>query len=119
MPELRNEPSLRDVKNLPFCYLCGNGFNGKAGQEPGSRSAEKHLRVQGPRVALDPSDTSRNCNKAQSGYNEVAGQLFATIHGKYPEPDRVRLDVRVAEGGVARNSWRVGFWCQPSQGHRA
>ena len=37
------------------------------------------------------------CNRAQSDYDEIVGQLVAAIHGKYPKPANMKLDVQVAE----------------------
>ena len=98
MPELSTQVAFRPVQSLAFCYLCGEGF---------SEHAEKTRDHIPPKSIFAPEDrepplilpTHRNCNEAQSGYDEVVGQLIAAIHGKYPEPDRRRLNVQVAERG--------------------
>lgn len=94
MPELRTQADFRGVRSLDFCYLCGKGFTGRYDK------TRDHVP---PRAIFAGDDrepalilpTHRCCNEGQSGYDEVIGQLVSVIHGKYPSPDNMRLDIRV------------------------
>lgn len=109
MPELSTQVALRSVQNLPFCYLCGEVFSGNV-EKTRDHVPPKSIFSAGDRVAPLILPTHRNCNEAQSGYDEVVGQLIAAIHGKYPDPDRRRLDVKVAErtDTGTHSAWIVG-----------
>lgn len=109
MPVISTQSDLRSVQKLPFCYLCGNAF---------IEEADKTRDHVPPRAIFATSDrgcplilpTHEKCNGAQSGYDEVVGQLIAAIHGKYPEPANVRLDVTVVEDATTgtQSAWLSG-----------
>jgi hypothetical protein len=109
MFELSTQIDLRSVQKLPFCYLCGDTF---------TQEAEKTRDHVPPKSIFAAADRDRplilpthlHCNGAQSGYDEIVGQLIAAIHGKYPEPARMRLDVEVAEDANtgAQSAWLTG-----------
>ncbi len=109
MPELSTQVALRPLQSLPFCYLCGEGFSENA-EKTRDHIPPKSIFALEDRGAPLILPTHRNCNEAQSRYDEVVGQLIAPIHGKYPEPDRRRLDVQVAENAdtETHSAWVVG-----------
>ena len=109
MPELFTQRDLRSVQNLPFCYLCGNAFGQKA-ETTRDHVPPKSIFATADRVPPLVLPTHRHCNEAQSGYDEIVGQVIAAIHGKYPEPARVRLDVQVAEdaNNGGQSAWLSG-----------
>lgn len=106
MPQLCTHKDFQAVGKLPFCYLCGKTFTGKFGKNrdhvpPRSIFASQDYR---PPLILP---THASCNGAQSAYDEIVGQLIAVIHGKYPDPARMRLDVQVNEDPItgAHSAW--------------
>jgi hypothetical protein len=109
MPELSAQGDLRSVQKLPFCYLCGNAFGHKS-ERTRDHVPPKSIFATADRVRPLILPTHRHCNEAQSGYDEIVGQLIAAIHGKYPEPARMRLDVQVAEDAntAAQSAWLTG-----------
>lgn len=111
MPELSTQSDFQSLRNLPFCYLCGKAFTEE------SRKTRNRDHVP-PKSIFASSDrnyplilpTHPKCNEDQSDYDEVVGQLIAAIHGKYPKPTNMRLDVDVAEDTTtgAQSAWLNG-----------
>jgi hypothetical protein len=109
MPELSTQNDFRSVQKLPFCYLCGKTF---------SEGAEKDRDHVPPKSIFATEDrdpplilpTHPCCNRAQSDYDEIVGQLIAAIHGKYPKPANMKLNVQVAESADtgAQSAWLSG-----------
>jgi len=114
MPEVSTQTELRSAQKLPFCYLCGNNF---------TQAAEKTRDHVPPKSIFATEDrdpplilpTHLRCNGAQSDYDEIVGQLVAAIHGKYPEPTNMKLDVQVAEDA---NTGAQSAWLSGSNLHR-
>lgn len=114
MPELSTQKELRSVQKLPFCYLCGKTF---------TEGAEKDRDHVPPKSIFATEDrdpplilpTHLDCNRAQSDYDEIVGQLVAAIHGKYPEPANMKLNVQVAESS---NTGAHSAWLSDTNLHR-
>lgn len=108
MPELFTQTELRSIQKLPFCYLCGSALT----QETTTRDHVPPKSI----FATEDRDwplilpSHLDCNGAQSGYDEIVGQLVAAIHGKYPEPANMKLNVQVAESANtgAQSAWVSG-----------
>lgn len=92
MPSLLTEHALKRAARLPFCYLCGHPFreNDQTNRDHVPPSAIFAQRDQAPPLILR---THAACNQANSASDEQIGQLVAVMHGKYPDVDRLRLDL--------------------------
>lgn len=98
---LDNQRVMRDVGNLPFCYLCGNGF-GRA-----EKPNRDHLPPSGLFAVVDRDfplilPTHRTCNVKQSPHDQVIGQLVGVIHGRRPDPKHKKF--RVSTGRFENGS---------------
>lgn len=109
MPELTTQNDFRCVQELPFCYLCGNVFSKEVEQDRDHVPPRSIFATQDRDVPLI-LPTHPHCNRAQSDYDEIVGQLVAAIHGKYPKPTNMKLDVQVAECADtgAQSAWLSG-----------
>jgi hypothetical protein len=92
MIELRTQRDLRAVQNLDFCCICGKPFG------PGDRPTRQHVPPKAIFADVDRTPplilpAHEKCNNAQSPLDAVIGQLVATLHGKYPASQEVKLDV--------------------------
>jgi hypothetical protein len=98
MSELCTQQALQTIQKLPFCYLCGKGFTGK------TRKNRDHVPPKSIFASKDRETplilpTHPKCNEARSDDDEIVGQLVAAFHGKYAKSEKMKLDVRVVEGG--------------------
>jgi hypothetical protein len=114
--------SLRELRDLPFCYLCGRRF------EAGSILNRDHIP---PKSMFKQSDrlsplimpTHETCNNDRAGEDELVSQLVAVLHGKRPGSDKLKRNLSIftpktgkpviGMGGVALSSiiwrWVQGF----------
>jgi hypothetical protein len=104
MPSLTTQKELQSIQKLGFCYFCGEPFD----NEDKSDINRDHVP---PRALFAKPDRTcplilpshEECNSSQSQVDEVVGQLVSVLHGRYPTPRNVRLDVDVIvpqPGGV-------------------
>lgn len=92
MVEIRSQAELRLARKIGFCCLCGAQFEGV------DEVTRQHIP---PKTIFAESDRNPplilpahlKCNGDQSSLDTVIGQLVATLHGKYPEPADVKLEV--------------------------
>jgi hypothetical protein len=98
MPQVCTQTARRAVRSLPFCYLCGEGFGGRATKNR-DHVPPKSIFASADRGTPLILPTHVKCNVAESDYDEIIGQLIAPIHGKYPKPNRMKLDVHIVETG--------------------
>jgi hypothetical protein len=82
MGELKTQSDLRAVRNLPFCYLCGEPF--------GPSDASNHDHVP-PKAIFATKDrqplklkTHESCNSRHSMTDEKIGQLISLQRQKFP-----------------------------------
>ncbi len=92
MPIIESQAGLRACQNLPFCYLCGELF----------QDDDKTTRDHVPPKSIFAASHRTNplilrvheaCNQRESIGDEVLGQLVAVLHKKYPERDRMKLNL--------------------------
>lgn len=95
MPALVTQKDLRECRHLPFCYLCGRTFEGKA------RITKDHVlpraifaKIHRDNPLILPAH--QGCNENQSGDDEKVSQLLSALHGKYIDPRRLRVEFDVA-----------------------
>lgn len=114
MPELLTQKDCRSVRDLPFCYLCGQGFSH---QQP---ATDDHVP---PTSIFAKSDRNwplilsahESCNNDQAGYDEVIGQLVALLHRKVPSREHNRLNVQVCKDSITDipMAWLHGVAIRP------
>ncbi len=102
MPKLCTQHTLQTVQKLSFCYLCGKGFDGRADQTR-DHVPPRSIFASQDRITPLILPTHPKCNEARSSDDEIIGQLVAAFHGKYPKPEKMRLDVRVVETANTRS----------------
>jgi hypothetical protein len=94
MPEIVTQKDLRAAHSMPFCYLCGKPF------APGDERTKDHVP---PKALFAVEDRSPplilpvhpTCNGAESGRDELIGQLVACLRGDHPREERLRLSVHL------------------------
>ncbi len=104
MVSLTTQKEAREVRNLPFCYLCGNAF------EDGVSINHDHVP---PESIFDRADRNfplklviheEQCHRPMNLDDEVLGQLVALIHGKQPSEknDKLKIDIyqRLDSGSI-------------------
>lgn len=98
MPSITNRNELRKARSLDFCYLCGREFEGSEEKTRDHVPPKKlfHKSDRDPPLILPAHES---CNKERSIEDEVLGQLVSVIHGTYPRPERVRLNIDVFTQG--------------------
>jgi hypothetical protein len=98
MVSLITQQQLRQVQNLPFCYLCGSAF------EPDDRVNRDHVPAQAVFSKRDRQSplwlpTHVACNKSHEQIDEKIGQLIALRDGRVPsrrEHRRLKFSVSPA-----------------------
>ena len=94
MVELLNQKNFRNVRNLPFCYLCGKTFNADDCVNRDHLPPESIFASEHREPLLLP--THLKCNKAHELTDEKIGQLIALRYGKVPShPKHRRLKFTV------------------------
>lgn len=96
MPQLTTENELSAVRRLPFCYICGNGFDEHT-MKTRDHVPPKSIFASQDRGTPLILPTHRQCNEAQSSHDEIIGQLISAIHGKRPSPENLKLDVHLVQ----------------------
>src|SRR5262245_64409210 len=91
---LDTQKAIRGVRNLPFCYLCGNSFSSM------EESNLEHVPPLGLFAVADRNfplilPTHRTCNAKQSADDQAIGQLVGIIHGRRPNPMHKKFRVSV------------------------
>ena len=101
MAKLATQKELRQVRKLPFCYLCGKPLMNRDSTRdhvpPESIFAKKD---RNPPLILP---VHLSCNEQQSDDDEVIGQLVAVLHKKPAERRLNRLQMKgykVDESGI-------------------
>lgn len=95
MVSLTTQKETREVRDLPFCYICGNNF------EDGISTNHDHVP---PESIFDKSDRDfplklaiheKQCHRPMNLDDEILGQLVALIHGKQPSEnnDKLKIDI--------------------------
>jgi hypothetical protein len=105
MPLLDTQRTLREIRNLPFCYLCGQPF----GQN--DTTNRDHIPPAGLFAKADHNfplilRAHKHCNSDQGPTDEKIGQLVGLKHGRIPSQKRRRLNLRYARAG--RNGPKLG-----------
>lgn len=99
MPILKSQRALREVRNLPFCYLCGYLIR------PGDMANRDHVP---PEALFEKDDRNfplilrahKRCNETQGPDDEKIGQLVGLKLGRAPRNHMHRkLDLRHATVG--------------------
>lgn len=95
MVSLTTQKEAREVRDLPFCYMCGNEF------EDGVAINHDHVP---PESIFDKSDRDfplklaiheERCHREMNLDDEVMGQLVALIHGKQPSEKNDKLKIGI------------------------
>lgn len=95
MVSLATQREAREVRDLPFCYICGNIF------EEGDSINYDHVP---PESIFDKPDRNFplklaiheiQCHRPMNLDDEILGQLVALIHGKQPSEknDKLKIDI--------------------------
>ena len=95
MVSLTTQKEAREVRDFPFCYICGNCF------EEGNSINHDHVP---PESIFDKPDRNfplklaiheDQCHSPMNLDDEIFGQLVALIHGKQPSEknDRLKIDI--------------------------
>lgn len=101
MPRLNTQKQFRGVQRLPFCYVCGEGFDDES-------PTKDHVPAKAC-FALEDRDyplllpTHAKCNCDHHVIDELIGQLIGLRRGSAPEPSKRRLTIRAmndANGGI-------------------
>jgi hypothetical protein len=90
---LTTQADFRKVQELPFCYICGQEFG------PKDEKTRDHIPPKSIFKGADRLDplclpTHATCNNSYATDDEKIGQLVGVLHGRYPKPQNVRIDVR-------------------------
>jgi hypothetical protein len=100
--ELRSQKDLRAAQSIGFCCICGKQF------AQGEKRTRQHAPPKAIFAAADRTPplilpAHEKCNGDQSPLDKVIGQLVAVLHGEYPAPEDLKLDVGVfpVKGGEA------------------
>lgn len=85
---------MRDIRNLPFCYLCGKPFCLE------ETTNADHVPPTGLFAVADRDfplilPTHRSCNASRSPEDQVVGQLVGMIHGRAHDPQHLKLKLLV------------------------
>jgi len=92
---LSTQTEARAVRDLPFCYICGNVFT--------ENNSINHDHVP-PESVFDKSDRNfplklaiheNQCHRPMNLDDEVLGQLVALIHGKRPSKKNDKLKIEL------------------------
>jgi hypothetical protein len=95
--ELTDQQALRVIRNLPFCYLCGEPFKeGEAVDH--DHVPPKSIFAYADRQPLKLK-THKVCNERHSLDDEKVGQMISASRGYYPEKEEDRK-LRVAHLGL-------------------
>jgi hypothetical protein len=86
--QLTNQKSLRGVRDLPFCYLCGKQF------EEGDAVDHDHVPPKSMFARADRQPlklkTHKACNERNSLNDEKVGQMISGFRGDYPRKEKDR-----------------------------
>lgn len=95
--ELTTSAAMRRVRDLPFCYLCGDQFEG-SNENTRDHVPPKRLFAEDDRINPLILPAHRACNTARSQDDQAIGQLIGLLHGREPNPQHMRLDLRAHDG---------------------
>ncbi len=93
MPSITTQSDARRVQRLDFCYLCGQKFS--------ASSTPVNLDHVPPAAIFAKEDRNWplklsvhvDCNSKMSESDEVLGQLVAVLHGSFPNPSNLKLQI--------------------------
>ena len=91
---LDTQKVMRDVRGLPFCYLCGDGF------DPTDTVNRDHVPPSGIFATVDRDfplilRSHQECNEARSRDDHVVSQLVGVLHGRKPNRKHKKLRVQL------------------------
>lgn len=94
MPRLTDQATLRTIRHIGFCYLCGDSL-------PSMGCPGRNRDHVPPSSLFLPQDrtppvilpTHTTCNNSQTSTDEIMGQLISLIHGTPPKPNRLKAAV--------------------------
>ena len=109
---LTTQKEFREIQDLPFCYLCGNGF------VEGDEKDRDHVPPQSAIAKCDREPlwlpTHVRCNGLHHLNDEKIGQLIALRRGKAPRQDVRRLHVALSpdatQGAVTNLNITQAVW---------
>jgi len=92
--EIKTHKQLQRLRKLNFCYKCGQSFD--------KNKTRDHVP---PKTLFQKKDRSHplilpahlNCNNDESWSDEIMGQLITVLHGIYPQKNKVKVKVKLAE----------------------
>jgi len=92
---LTTQRGAREVRNLPFCYICGNRFEVTDSTNYDHVSPESIFDIPDRNFPLKLSVHEEKCHSPMNLDDEVLGQLVALIHGKQPSErnDKLKIDI--------------------------
>ncbi len=95
MISLTTQKDAREVRDLPFCYICGNRFDTADSINYDHIPPESIFDIPDRNFPLKLSTHERQCHSPMNLDDEVLGQLVALIHGKQPSErnDKLKIDI--------------------------
>jgi hypothetical protein len=92
---LKTQKDSRDVRNLPFCYICGNPFEAGDSINYDHVPPESIFDKPDRNFPLKPPTHLAQCHSPMNLDDEVLGQLVALIHGKQPSKKNDKLKIQL------------------------
>jgi hypothetical protein len=94
MVEIKTDKDLRSVRNLSFCYLCGEEF------QQNDIVTKDHVPPKAVFLSQDRTrplilPTHERCNQEQSITDEIVGQLISALNNKYPDRKNMRVKISI------------------------
>lgn len=94
MPQMVGQKELQRAQKLPFCYICGVGFDVGAGKNrdhvPPSACIAQKDKAHSPLIL----PTHLSCNSSFKVDDERAGQFLSLLHGKLAKHEDRRLEYK-------------------------
>ena len=112
MVSLTTQSDLRNVRNLPFCYICGKQF-AASDQCDDDHVPPQAIFRKGDRLPLKLR-THKACNEKHSGDDENFGQLIGAMDGRSPsnaKNRRLRVShIAPSVGGITNLDVDAAIW---------
>lgn len=92
---LTTQKEARQVRDLPFCYLCGMEFEDEVAINHDHIPPESIFSRDDRNFPLKLAIHEEKCHRPMNLDDEILGQLIALIHGKRPSEknDKIKLDI--------------------------
>jgi len=92
MIEIKTDKDLRPLRNLPFCYLCGEKF------QQSDKVTRDHVPPKAVFLVEDRTNplilpSHDGCNQRESKTDEIVGQLISALNYSYPKRKDMRLKI--------------------------